>query len=91
MNCTRLDSHGGGNCRAHAGNRCSEARTEEENKASIMKRYHVIKTADLDGKDTFRIHDSEGEDPLDALLPLIYLTEEPAQIDARRLNWALGV
>ena len=23
--------------------------------------------------------------------PLIYLTEEPAQIDARRLNWALGV
>jgi hypothetical protein len=55
-----------------------------------MKRYNVVRTMDVGGKkEAFRIHDSEGEDPLDALLPLVYLTEEPAQIDARRLNWAL--
>ena len=53
-----------------------------------MKRYDVVSVMNLD-RETFRIRDSAAQDPFDNLLPLVYLTEEPAQIDARRLNWAL--
>jgi hypothetical protein len=59
-----------------------------------MNRYDVIGIVVFDDqgrkRETFRIRDCSARDPFDNLLPLVYLTEEPAQIDARRLNWALG-
>jgi len=38
--------------------------------------------------ETFRIRGCAEQAPSDDLLPLVHLTEAPA--DARRLNWALG-